>query len=137
MSSPNGVQRSYLRRANCAPKRTLYSRVVTLNVQDGVSQKVWPAGNGAGTAPGIFEVPKYSPPSTTNPSQLVAFSPSEASQPGKPAQWPALKRPASAYEPPANSSKRGNWTAWAGLAVGVGGGMATGSGEVPGAEACT
>src|ERR1039458_1552177 len=92
MSSPNGVQRSYLRRANCAPKRRLYSRVDTLNVGH-VAGQYWPGGNGAGTANGIFEVPKYWPPSTTNPSQLVAFAPREASQPGNPAQCPALKKP--------------------------------------------
>src|SRR4029077_4668049 len=135
-SSPNGVQRSYLRRENCAPKRKLYSRVVTLNVQDGGPQKVWPGGNGAGTAPGILEVPKYWPPSTTNPSQLVAFRAREASQPGSPAQCPALKRPASAYDPPANSSKRGNWTGGAGLAVRVCVGIGTVSGAGAGAGAC-
>src|SRR5271157_6015026 len=111
MSSPNGVQRLYLRRENCAPKRKLYSRVVTLNVGDVVGQKPFGSpqvGNGAGTAVGIFEVPKYWPPSTTIPSQRVAFRPREASHPSNPAQCPALKRPASAYEPPPKNSKRGN-----------------------------
>src|ERR1700732_3609049 len=135
MSSPNGVQCSYLRRENCAPKRMLYSRVATLNVHDGELQKVWPVGNGAGTAPGILKVPKYWPPSTTNPSQLVAFRAREASQPGSPAQCPALKRPASAYEPPANNSKRGYWTGGAGLAVRVGVGIGTVSGAGAGAGA--
>src|SRR5258708_23321896 len=96
----------------------LYSRVVALNVVP-EGQNSPQVGNGAGTAVGILEVPKYWPPSTTNPSQLVAFRPKEASQPGRPAQCPALKRPASAYEPPANNSKRGYWTGGAGLAVRV------------------
>src|SRR5208337_5046288 len=99
---PNGVHRSYLRRANCTPNRKLYSRVVTLNVGEEPGQKAFGhGGNGSGEALGIFEVPKYWPPSTTNPSQRAAFKPREASQPGKPAQCPALKKPASAYEPPA------------------------------------
>src|SRR4029077_3315486 len=117
-----------VRSANFAPQITLYSRVFAAIVQSGVLQKVWPDGNGAGTAPGIFEVPKYWPPSATNPSQLVAFRVREASQPGRPAQCPELKRPASAYEPPAKSSKRGNWTGGAGVAVRVGVGIGTVSG---------
>src|ERR1035437_6452112 len=129
MSSPNGVQRSYLRRANCAPKRKLYSRVATSNVGKPAGQKTFGhVGNGAGTADGIFEVPKYSPPSNTIPSQLVAFRPREASQPGRPAQCPALKRPASAYEPPPKSSKRGYWGAGLGLAVGAGISASSGAG---------
>src|ERR1700676_1868788 len=134
MSSPKGVQCSYLRRENCAPKRILYSRVATSNVGPG-GQNSPQGGNGAGTAVGIFEVPKYSPPSTTSPSQLVAFRAREASQPGIPAQCPALKRPASAYEPPANNSKRGYWTGGAGLAVRVGVGIGTVSGAGAGAGA--
>src|ERR1035437_6558788 len=140
MSSPNGVQRSYLRRANCAPKRKLYSRVATSNVGKPAGQKTFGhVGNGAGTADGIFEVPKYWPPSNTIPSQLVAFRPREASQPGRPAQCPALKRPASAYEPPANSSMRGYWRAGgAGLAVGAGISARSGAGVLGGvcAGAC-
>src|ERR1039458_3978791 len=107
MSSPNGVQCSYLRRKNCGPKRKLYSFVCTSNVgvvvgqNDGVPPQL---GNGACVPVGIFEVPKYWPPSTTKPSHGVAFRPKEASQPYSPAQCPALKRPASAYVPPPNSS---------------------------------
>src|SRR5208337_1002394 len=127
MISPNGVQRSYLRRENCAPKRMLYSRVVALNVGDVVGQKGGQVGKGAGTATGILKVPKYCPPSTTIPSQLVAFRPREASQPGNPAQCPALKRPASAYEPPAKNSKRGYWGARAGMAGGAGAGAGVGT----------
>src|SRR5450759_2445558 len=136
MSSPIGVQRSYLRRANCTPKRKLYSRVATLNVEHKVAQYSGPVGNGFGTLNGIFEVPKYWPPSTMNPSQLVAFRPREASQPGNPAQCPALKRPASAYEPPAKNSKRGNGRAGgAGLAGGVGISAGSGAGAWAGAGA--
>src|SRR5260221_4066343 len=112
----------------------LYSRVVALNVAP-EGQNSPQVGNGAGPAVGILEVPKYWPPSTTNPSQLVAFRPKEASQPGRPAQCPALKRPASAYEPPANNSKRGYWTGGAGTAGRVGGGIRTGSGAGAGAAA--
>src|SRR5258708_39280897 len=112
----------------------LYSRVVSLTVAP-EGQNSPQVGNGAGTAVGILEVPKCWPPSTTNPSQLVAFRPKEASQPGRPAQCPALKRPASAYEPPANNSKRGYWTGCAGTAgfrggwhgTGVGGGRGGGA----------
>src|ERR1700687_2610477 len=113
----------------------LYSRVATLNVGPG-GQKSPQVGNGAGTAVGIFEVPKYWPPPMTNPSQLVAFRPSEASQPCRPAQWPALKGAASAYEPPPKNSMRGYWTGGAGLAaVGAGISASSGAGGVAGAWA--
>src|SRR5450631_1810007 len=111
----------------------LYSRVATLNV-GGAGQKSPHLGNGYGTADGIFEVPKYWPPSTMNPSQLVAFRPREASQPGNPAQCPALKRPASAYEPPAKNSTRGYCCrGGAGLAVGAGISARSGAGVWAGA----
>src|SRR5260221_5423691 len=115
----------------------LYSRVVALNVAP-EGQNSPQVGNGAGTAVGILEVPKYWPPSTTNPSQLVAFRPKEASQPGRPAQCPALKRPASAYEPPANNSQRGYWNGGAGTAGRPrrGTGHARGTGAV-GRRLCT
>src|ERR1035437_9769603 len=61
-----------------------------------------------------------------NPSQLVAFAPREASQPGNPAQCPALKSPASAYEPPSNSSTCGYGPA-GGAALAVGAGISAGS----------
>src|ERR1700727_2386074 len=106
MSSAIGVQVRYLRRANCTPKRTLYSRVSTSNVGDVPGQKGGHVGKGAGAAVGIFDVPKYWPPSTISPIQLVIFRPNEASHPGNPAQCPALNRPASAYVPPTNNSSR-------------------------------
>src|ERR1035438_5946173 len=92
MSSPKGVQRSYLRYGNCAPKRTSYSRVFTSN--GSVSGQNLPqVGNGAGTFLGILEVPKNSRTSTTNPNQVAAFKPKEAFHPFSPAQCPALKKP--------------------------------------------
>jgi len=113
----------------------LYSRVVALKVGDELGQKGGQLGNGAGAAVGICDVPKYWPPSTRNPSQGVRFAPREASHPGSPAQWPALKKPDSAYEPPAKSSTRGNSGAGAaagvvevGIVVGSGGGAVAGAG---------
>src|SRR6202140_1960023 len=95
-SSPKGVQRSDLRRENCGPKRKLYSRVVASNVGKVVGHKGGQVGKGVGTATGIFVVPNNSQPSTINPSQWVALKARDASQPSRPAQWPALKKLVSA-----------------------------------------
>src|ERR1700722_12619014 len=128
MTSPIGVQRAYLRRATCKPKKKTYSRVDAPKVVDDAGQNGGQVGNGAGTVTGILEVPKYWPPSNTTPIHRFKFRPREASQPGRPAQCPALKRPASAYEPPRNSSMRGYWAASAAFAEGDGDGTVAGDG---------
>src|ERR1035438_1540541 len=100
----------------------LYCRVPTLKRGPGGQKELlWlpQFGNGACTVVGIFEVPKYSLPSNTSPSQLAALMPNEAFHPFRSAQCPALKRPVCAKEYPPNNSKRGNLGTTGGCGMGT------------------